>query len=74
MILTNHKTNWLSIPQTGVWEEVDRVRSKFIQPVREALETNKLQCKGEMERVKGAGPGGKTPPGGLELGLVFACM
>jgi len=43
-----------------VWDEVDRVRSKFIQPVREALETNKLQCKGEMERVKGAGPRGKT--------------
>ena len=43
-----------------MWEEVDRMRLKFIQPVREALETNKLQCKREMERVKGAGPGGKT--------------
>ena len=43
--------------QTGVWGEVGRVRSKFIQPLRQSLERNKLQCRGEMERQR-EGDGG----------------
>ena len=49
--------------QIGMWNKGDRVRSEFIQPLRQSLESNRLQLRGEAERQKeGDHSGGLAGP------------
>ena len=42
--------------QTGVWNMVEEVRSKFIGPVRQSLESNKVDIRRERESQRQGTP------------------